>query len=100
MEQKTILCVDDEPGILSALARGSIKDAVLSAVTKAANSARGLPPNVIERLIPALMETNPAYARELFSKSAQDMALSDQMRARMVAAMLSSGAAVPARIAP
>lgn len=89
-----------DPGILSALARGSIKDAVLSAVTKAANSARGLPPNVIERLIPALMETNPAYARELFSKSAQDMALSDQMRARMVAAMLSSGAAVPARIAP
>jgi ParB-like chromosome segregation protein Spo0J len=89
-----------DPGIIAALARGNLKDAALSAITKTANSARGLPPSVIEKLVPALMETNPQYARELFSKSAQVQQLSDEARAKIVAALMSSGAAVPSRIAP
>jgi len=89
-----------DPGVVSALVRGNLKDAALSAITKAVNTANGLPPKVIERLVPALMETNPAYARELFAASANNQALSDATRAKIVAALMNSGAAVAPRIAP
>lgn len=89
-----------DPGVLAALARGNFKDAALSGITQMANSARGLPPAVIEKLIPALMERNPEAARALFSSSAKNMQLSDQTRAKIVAALLGSGTTAPARIAP
>jgi len=89
-----------DPGVVSALVRGNLKDAALSATTKTVNTANGLPPKVIERLVPALMETNPAYARELFAASANNQALSDATRAKIVAALMNSGAAVAPRIAP
>lgn len=89
-----------DPGVLAALARGKFGEAALSGITQLANSARGLPPAVIEKLIPALMESNPQAARELFSSSAKNIQLSDQTRAKIVAALLGSGTTAPARIAP
>jgi hypothetical protein len=89
-----------DPGVVSNVIRGNFKEALLSALTQTANAAKGMPPSVVERMIPALMETNPQAARDLFSKSAQTMKLSDETRARIIAALLGSGATVPARIAP
>lgn len=89
-----------DPGVIAALAGGRFKDAAMSAFTQTANAAKGMPPRVVERLIPALMETNPEVARELFSASAQKMALSDKAKAAIAAALLGSGSSVPARVLP
>lgn len=89
-----------DPGIVAALARGDIKGAAVSALTSSANAARGLPPSVIEKLAPVLMETNPEAARALFSNSAQVQQLSDETRAKIIAALMNSVTSAPSRIAP
>ena len=90
-----------DPGVAAALLQGRFKDAAWSALAQTGAMAKGMPPSVIERLAPVLMETNPAMARQLFSESAQAMNLSDQARARVVAALLASGgSAIPRMAAP
>lgn len=89
-----------DPGVASNLLRGNFKEAILSALTKSVNAAKGMPPNVVERLIPALMETSPQAAQELFSASAKNMQLSDETRAKIISALMSTGATVPGRVSP
>lgn len=54
-----------DPSIMTNLMQGRPVAAVVSAVTKALNESRGLPPSVLTRLSQSLMETDPAAARLL-----------------------------------
>jgi hypothetical protein len=89
-----------DPGVIASVIGGNWKNALVSALSQTANAAKGMPPSVIEKLAPALMERNPEVARELFSKSAQTMKMSDETKAKIVAALMSLGSSVPARITP
>lgn len=89
-----------DPGVASNLLRGNFKEALLSALTQTAGAAKGMPPSVVEKLIPALMETNPQMAQQLFSASAQKMNISDQARAKVIAALLATGGSLPRLTTP
>jgi hypothetical protein len=89
-----------DPGVVSSFISGNWKNAIVSALSQTANAARGMPPSVVEKLIPALMETNPQAAQELFSASAKNIALSDETKAKIVSALIAAGAPVPARAVP
>ncbi len=54
-----------DPSIMTNLMQGRPVAAVISAVTKALNESRGLPPTVLTRLSQSLMETDPSAARLL-----------------------------------
>jgi hypothetical protein len=56
-----------DPAILTNLFKGNWKTAALTAVTKALNEGKGLPPRVIERVGRGLMETDPEVARRLLT---------------------------------
>ncbi|ESZ50445.1 hypothetical protein X730_12040 [Mesorhizobium sp. L103C565B0] len=54
-----------DPSIMTNLLHGRPVAAVVTAVTKALNESRGLPPTVLTQLSRALMETDPTAARML-----------------------------------
>lgn len=87
-----------DPSIMTNLMQGRPVAAVISAVTKALNESRGLPPSVLTRLSQSLMETDPAAARTLLS-AGTNRNLSDAGRRALyssVLARLGTAGAVPA----
>lgn len=53
-----------DPGVMTSLMRGRPIEAIVAAVSKGSNEAKGLPPRVIERIARVLMETDPDAARK------------------------------------
>lgn len=87
-----------DPSIMTHLMQGRPVAAVISAVTKALNESRGLPPSVLTRLSQSLMETDPAAARVLL-QAGTSRNLSTAGRKALyssVLSRLSGNAAIPA----
>lgn len=78
-----------DPAILTNLFKGNWKTAALSAVTKAMNEGKGLPPRVIERVGRGLMETDPEVARRLLTV-ANSKKMDDNAKRGMATAILNT----------
>lgn len=89
-----------DPGIMSKLLRGDVPGAIMDGIRRGMAEASGAPPRVIEQVSKALMETNPEAAREAFRGGAAKLTRSQQARARVIAAMITSGTAGTGRLAP
>jgi hypothetical protein len=87
-----------DPSIMTHLLNGRPVAAVISAVTKALNESRGLPPSVLTRLSRSLMETDPGTARLLLSTGAQARISSASRKAlySSILSRLATSGAVPA----
>lgn len=87
-----------DPGVLAAIIRQDYIGAVMTGIKSAMPAMQGTPPSVIERMARTVMETDPATARTLLSNSTKKLAASEQMRARIAAALVASGAAGAGRL--
>lgn len=87
-----------DPGVMSALFRGDYIGALMTGLKTAVPMAKGTPPSVIERMAKTIMETNPDIARQLLTQGQQRITSSDQLRARLVSAMVGSGSAGAGRL--
>lgn len=89
-----------DPSIMTHLLHGRPVAAAVTAIMKAINESRGLPPSVLTRISQGLMETDPNAARLLLSTGAQ-RGLSAAGRKALyssVLAKLTASAAVPALV--
>ena len=86
-----------DPSIMTHLLNGRPVAAVVSAVTKALNESRGLPPSVLARLSRSLMETDPGAARMLLATGARANITAASRRAlySSILSRLGTSAAVP-----
>lgn len=82
-----------DPSIMTSLFRGRPVEAVVSAVTKSLNEARGMPPSVLERISRALMETRPDVAQEIFRQAGERQTSSRAVRALANAMLVNVGSA-------
>ncbi|MGY2995446.1 hypothetical protein [Mesorhizobium sp. URHB0026] len=87
-----------DPSIMTNLMQGRPVAAVISAVSKALNESRGLPPTVLTRLSRSLMETDPVAAQALLRAGANSNLRDASRRAvySSVLTRLTSAGAVPA----
>ncbi len=88
-----------DPGIMSKMLRGDIIGALADGARRVGAEASGTPPRVIEQIAEALMETSPEAARKLLDQGARRLSRADQLRARVVSALIGSGAAGVGRLA-
>ncbi|ANL34115.1 hypothetical protein [Rhizobium phaseoli] len=90
-----------DPSVLARLVRGDRIGAITTGLSKAIGTVTGRPPAVVERLSRVLMETNPDVALDLLRAGTEQLSRNDQLRARLVSALVESGAAgVPRLTAP
>lgn len=89
-----------DPGFVTDLASGNLSNITSSLFRRALNSVQGMNPQVLEKLAPALMETDPAIAKALFGKSLSQLSATQQQQAKVVSALLNSGSAGVARLSP
>ncbi|RAS13556.1 DUF3135 domain-containing protein [Ensifer adhaerens] len=87
-----------DPGVMSKLLRGDPIGAVMDGGRRLLGEAQGMPPRVVEQVAQVLMETNPQAARQLLSGGISRLSRADQVRARFIASMISSGAAGAGRL--
>lgn len=87
-----------DPGVMSALMRQDYIGALMTGASKAMNTAQGLPPSVSERIARALMSTDSADARRILEQGTKKLSNVDKARARVVAALMGSGAAGAGRL--
>lgn len=87
-----------DPGIMAKLMRNDIIGALTDGARRIGTEASGMPPRVIEQIAEALMETSPEGARKLLDQGAKRMSQADQLRARIVSALIGSGAAGAGRL--
>lgn len=87
-----------DTGVMTNLLRGRPIAAVIDAVTKMANEARGMPPSVMENIARTLLETNPQAARRLINAGASSAARSDGRRALAQAIVVNMGASATGRL--
>ncbi|MBY3476073.1 hypothetical protein HFN78_35160 [Rhizobium laguerreae] len=88
-----------DPQVIGRLVRGDPIGALTTGLAKLLGTATGQPPSVVHRLSQVLMETNPDVALEVLRGGADKLSQSDQLRARLVSALVSSGAAGAGRLA-
>jgi hypothetical protein len=88
-----------DPAIMGNILRGRPISALVSAITRGMNEAKGLPPSVIERVARALMETNPDAARGLLAAGGRRNAATDGQRAVVNAIINDLGASSSGRLA-
>ncbi|XAI96522.1 hypothetical protein [Microcystis phage Mae-JY35] len=88
-----------DTGVMTNLLRGRPIAAVIDAVTKMANEAKGMPPSVMENIARTLLETNPQAARRLINAGASSAARSDGRRALAQAIVVNMGASGAGRLA-
>ncbi|QND39095.1 hypothetical protein HB771_17300 [Rhizobium leguminosarum bv. viciae] len=90
-----------DPAVIGRLVRGDPIGAITTGLSKALGTLTGQPPSVVERLSRVLMETNPDVALDVLRVGTQQLSRNDQLRARLVSALVESGAAgVPRLTAP
>lgn len=70
-----------DPGIMTNLMQGRPVAAILAAISKGQNEAKGLPPRVIERIARVMMETNPDEAMRTLRLAQEKKTASDGVRA-------------------
>ncbi|WP_322882851.1 hypothetical protein U8C37_16760 [Sinorhizobium medicae] len=87
-----------DPGVMSKLVRGDLVGAIMDGGRRLMGEAQGMPPRVVEQVARVLMETNPEAARQLLNGGIGRLSRSDQVRARIIASMISSEAAGTGRI--
>lgn len=87
-----------DPGVMAKLMRGDPIGALMDGGRRLMGEAQGMPPRVIEQVSRVLMETNPEAARQLLSGGIGRLSRADQMRARLIASMISSGSAGAGRL--
>lgn len=87
-----------DPGVMSALLRQDYKGALVNGTLKALSTARGMPPSVMEKVARALIDTNPNAAFDVLVNGSKKLTQSDQLRAKIAAALLASGAAGAGRL--
>lgn len=87
-----------DPGVMAKLMRGDPIGALMDGGRRLMGEAQGMPPRVIEQVSRVLMETNPEAARQLLSGGIGRLSRADQVRARLIASMISSGAAGAGRL--
>ena len=87
-----------DPGVMSSLMRGDVVGSLMAGGRRLLNEGAGTPPRVVERISRALMETNPQAARDILQGGANRVTTADQMRARIVAALMGTGSAGAGRI--
>lgn len=83
-----------DPSVMAKLFSGRPVAAVMEAVTKLINEGKGMPAGVLERVGQALMTTDPATARAVFSAAQQTVRRNATREA--IASALMRGAALPA----
>lgn len=88
-----------DPGVMMNLLRGRPIQAAVDAVMKVANEAQGMPPQVLDRLAKALLETNPAVARAVLKGAGTRQAQMNGHRALANAILTNMGAVNAARAA-
>lgn len=88
-----------DPGVMAKLLRGDVIGALADGGRRILAEGGGLPPRVIEQVGNALMETNPAVARELLNGGMARLARNDGLRARVIQALTNLGAAGAGRLA-
>lgn len=88
-----------DPGVMTNLLRGRPVAAVIDAVTKMANEAKGMPPSVMESIARTLLETNPQAARQLINAGAGAAARSNGRRALAQAIAVSIASSGAGRLA-
>lgn len=87
-----------DPGVMSKLFRGDLVGAIMDGGRRLVGEAQGMPPRVIEQVARVMMETNPEAARQLLSGGLGRLSRADQVRAQIIASMISSGAAGAGRV--
>ncbi|MBP2566802.1 hypothetical protein J2766_003399 [Agrobacterium tumefaciens] len=87
-----------DPGVIASLLRRDVTGAIMHGVGKAINEVQGMPPSVIQRISKILLETSPQGARDLLTAGNEKLTRSDQLRAKVVSALLNSGAAGAGRL--
>ena len=88
-----------DPGVMSAILRGSPKEAVMAALTRAIAETQGKSRPVVERLTKTLLERNPEEARRMLSAVAEKKAYSDGVRNVARSILTTMGASTTARLA-
>lgn len=88
-----------DPGVMSKMFRGDIIGALVDSARRIGSETSGTPPRVIEQIAQALMETSPEGARKFLDQGARRVSQADQLRARIVSALIGSGAAGSGRLA-
>jgi predicted nucleic acid-binding protein len=89
-----------DPSVISKLVKGDPIGAVTTGVAKALGTMTGSPPSVMEKVAKALIDTNPDAAFNILSKGSKKLTQSDQIRAKVAAALVNSGAVGSGRLAP
>jgi hypothetical protein len=90
-----------DPAVIGRLVRGDPIGAITTGLSKVLGTVTGQPPSVVERLSRVLMETNPDVALDVLRAGTQQLSRNDQLRARLVSALVESGAAgIPRLTAP
>lgn len=88
-----------DPSIMTNLLQGRPIAAVVSALTKALNEAKGMPPSVLTQLSRALMETDPAVASQLLAAGSNRALNGAQQRALFSEILTSLNASGAGRLA-
>jgi len=81
-----------DPGILAAFASGGFSGALMSGIGRVAAELKGTPPSVAKRIAQAIMEADPATARQILTQGAQKAQSNDRLRA-LIGTMLTTGGA-------
>jgi hypothetical protein len=89
-----------DPSVISKLVKGDPIGAVTTGVAKALGTMTGSPPSVMEKVAKALIDTDPDAAFNVLRRGSKKLTQSDQVRAKVAAALMSSGAAGSGRLAP
>lgn len=88
-----------DPGVMSSLMRFDVPGALMSGVRRVMSEGAGTPPRVVEQLARALMESDPAAARAVLQGGQNRVTNSDELRARIISALMGSTSAGAGRIA-
>lgn len=87
-----------DPAVLSKLFRGDIIGSVVDGAKLVGKEATGMQPRVVEQIAKVLMETNPQVAKSLLTEGSSRLSKSDQLRAKVISALIGSGAAGTGRL--
>lgn len=88
-----------DPAVMTNLLRGRPVQAIIDAVTRVMNEAKGMPPAVIDQVAKVLLETSPEAAKKLLAAGADKRAKDGAMRALANAILANYGTLQGGRLA-
>lgn len=87
-----------DPGVMAKLMRQDYVGALMDGIKRVGGEATGTPPRVVEQIAKALMQTDPAAAREFLTAGSKKMTQQEKLRAQVVAALVSAMAGGAGRL--